>query len=61
MPIYALGDSSPIIDPSAFIHPGTVVIGNVEIGADASIWPGAVLRGDYGWIRIGAQMCRMAP
>ena len=55
MPIYALGDSSPIIDPSAFIHPDAVVIGNVEIGADASIWPGAVLRGDYGWIRIGAR------
>jgi carbonic anhydrase/acetyltransferase-like protein (isoleucine patch superfamily) len=55
MPIYALGDVEPDIDPSAFVHPDAVVIGNVIIGAEASIWPGAVLRGDGGGvIRIGA-------
>jgi len=55
MPIYALGDLVPHIDPSAFVHPEAVVIGSVTIGAEASIWPGAVLRGDEGYIEIGAQ------
>lgn len=56
MPIYALGDAEPTIDPTAFVHPDAVVIGDVRIGAEASIWPGAVLRGDGGGhISIGAQ------
>ncbi|MEN9646291.1 MAG: hypothetical protein RL238_2960 [Actinomycetota bacterium] len=55
MPIYALGDKEPIIHPAAFVHPDAVVIGDVEIGELASIWPGAVLRGDEGHIRIGAR------
>jgi carbonic anhydrase/acetyltransferase-like protein (isoleucine patch superfamily) len=55
MPIYALGDRVPAIDPEAFVHPEAVVIGDVRIGAEASIWPGAVLRGDYGTIIIGAR------
>ena len=53
MPVYALGDRVPTIDPSAFVHPDAVVIGNVTIGAEASIWPTAVLRGDYGRIEVG--------
>ncbi len=55
MPVYALGDQIPDIDPTAFIHPDAVVIGSVTIGAESSIWPGAVLRGDDGFIRIGAR------
>jgi carbonic anhydrase/acetyltransferase-like protein (isoleucine patch superfamily) len=55
MPIYALGDREPAIDPSAFVHPDAVIIGSVHIGAEASIWPGAVLRGDEGEIHIGAR------
>jgi carbonic anhydrase/acetyltransferase-like protein (isoleucine patch superfamily) len=55
MPIYALGDVEPDIDPTAYIHPDAVVIGQVSIGAESSIWPGAVLRGDDGSIRIGAR------
>jgi carbonic anhydrase/acetyltransferase-like protein (isoleucine patch superfamily) len=55
MPIYALGDREPTIDPSAFVHPDAVIIGAVTIGAEASIWPGAVLRGDEGEIHIGAR------
>lgn len=55
MPIYALGDKEPSIHPDAFVHPDAVVIGDVEIGELASIWPGAVLRGDEGHIRIGAR------
>lgn len=38
---------------SVFIHPTAVIIGEVNIGKYASIWPGAVLRGDFNWIRIG--------
>lgn len=55
MAIYALGDVEPDIHPSAFIHPDAVVIGNVTIGEESSIWPSAVLRGDEGRISIGAR------
>ena len=53
MAIYALGDQVPDIHPSAFVHPDAVIIGSVTIGAESSIWPGAVLRGDDGRIDIG--------
>ena len=53
MPIYALGDQEPGIHPSAYIHPDAVVIGSVVIGAESSVWPCAVLRGDDGFIFIG--------
>ncbi|MDH2902556.1 MAG: gamma carbonic anhydrase family protein [Actinomycetota bacterium] len=53
MPIYALGDRVPSIHADAFVHPESVIIGDVHIGADSSIWPGAVLRGDYGTVIVG--------
>jgi carbonic anhydrase/acetyltransferase-like protein (isoleucine patch superfamily) len=53
MAIYALGEAVPDIDPEAFVHPDATVIGNVTIGSGSSIWPAAVLRGDYGRITIG--------
>lgn len=53
MPIYALDDLIPVIDPEAYVHPDAVIIGNVVLGPGASVWPGAVLRGDSGLIRIG--------
>jgi len=55
VPIYAIGDRSPSIDPRAFIHPDAVVIGDVTVGPESSVWPGTVLRGDHGAIRIGAR------
>jgi carbonic anhydrase/acetyltransferase-like protein (isoleucine patch superfamily) len=55
MPIYALGELVPVIAPDAYVHPDAVVIGDVAIGAESSIWPGAVLRGDYSHIEIGAR------
>ena len=55
MPIYALGDLEPRIDASAYVHPDAVVIGDVHLGPESSVWPGAVLRGDYGRITIGAR------
>ena len=53
MPLYALGNRTPSIHPDAFVHPDAVVIGDVRIGADSSVWPSAVLRGDYGTIIVG--------
>jgi len=55
MPVYALGASVPDIAPSAFVHPEATVIGNVTIGEESTIWPQAVLRGDYGKIVVGAR------
>ena len=54
MPIYALGSLEPSIADDAYIHPDAVVIGAVTIGPQSSVWPGAVLRGDDGEIRIGS-------
>ncbi|MCU0277634.1 MAG: gamma carbonic anhydrase family protein [Candidatus Nanopelagicales bacterium] len=55
MPLYALGDRVPSIDATAFVHPDAVIIGDVQIGPESSVWPTAVLRGDHGAIRVGAQ------
>ena len=54
MPAYSLGRKRPRIDPTAMLAPNTTIIGDVVIGPRTSIWPGAVIRGDYGYIRIGA-------
>jgi carbonic anhydrase/acetyltransferase-like protein (isoleucine patch superfamily) len=53
VPIYALGDLVPDIHPDAYVHPDATVIGNVTLRAESSVWPQAVLRGDYGSIEIG--------
>ena len=53
MPIYAIDDRSPSIDPDAYVHPEATIIGDVRIGPKSSIWPSAVVRGDYGSVRIG--------
>ena len=55
MPVYALGDRIPQIDPTAFVHPDAVVIGDVRIGPESTVWPTAVLRGDHGTITVGAR------
>src|SRR3954449_8532810 len=55
MAIYALGDLVPQIDPEAFVHPDATVIGDVHIGPHTTVWPQAVLRGDYGRITVGAR------
>jgi carbonic anhydrase/acetyltransferase-like protein (isoleucine patch superfamily) len=52
--IYTLGDRQPVISENrGFIAPCARIIGSVEIDEDASVWFGAVLRGDNDWIRIG--------
>ena len=55
--VYTYLGMTPRIHPSAWIAPTAVVIGNVEIGAEASVWFGAVVRGDdpKHVIRIGAR------
>jgi carbonic anhydrase/acetyltransferase-like protein (isoleucine patch superfamily) len=45
----------PRIGQRVWIDPAATVIGAVEIGDDASVWPNAVLRGDVNWIRVGAR------
>src|SRR6266849_10222121 len=54
MPLYQLGSKKPKVHPSAMIAPNASIIGDVVIGPRTSVWPGAVLRGDYGKIRVGA-------
>ena len=46
-------DKQPTIEPTAFIADDAKVIGDVEIGAEASIWFGSIIRGDVNFIRIG--------
>jgi phenylacetic acid degradation protein len=50
--IYEFNGFIPVINPTAFIHPQAVIIGNVIIGKNVYIGPGAVLRGDWGEIII---------
>lgn len=50
--IYSFKDFIPVVHPSAFVHPQAAVTGNVIIGKDVYIGPGAALRGDWGGIVI---------
>ena len=51
--IREIGGKAPRIHPSCFISESCYVVGDVEIGEGSSVWPGAVIRGDYGRITIG--------
>jgi carbonic anhydrase/acetyltransferase-like protein (isoleucine patch superfamily) len=54
-PLYSLDGVYPRVDASAFVAPTAAVIGDVEIGPEASVWFHCVLRGDTNLIRIGAR------
>ncbi len=54
-PFWSLDGVSPRVAESAWVAPNAVVIGDVEIGAEASIWFNCVLRGDTNLIRVGAR------
>ncbi len=49
---YAFKGFIPVVDPSAFVHPQAAVTGNVIIGKNVYIGPGAAIRGDWGGIVI---------
>ena len=53
--IAALRGRAPVVPASAFIAPTAVVVGDVVLGEEASVWYGSVLRGDVGPIRVGAR------
>ncbi|HEX8261343.1 MAG TPA: gamma carbonic anhydrase family protein [Allosphingosinicella sp.] len=53
--LIGFGGKTPRIDAGAFVAPGAVLIGDVEIGPEASIWYNCVLRGDVNRIRVGAR------
>ena len=55
MTLYALGDERPRIHPAAYIHPRAVLIGEVRVGPESSIWPGVIVRADNGPVVIGAR------
>lgn len=55
MTILPFGGKGPRIDASAFVAPGARLIGDVELGPEASIWYNCVVRGDVNRIRIGAR------
>ena len=53
MPCYAFENLVPVVDPSSWVHPTAVLIGDVIVGRNCFIGPNAVLRGDFGRIAIG--------
>lgn len=55
MAIYQLGDDAPRIAPTAWVADSAQLIGRVALGEGASVWYGAVLRGDNEWITLGAR------
>ena len=55
MPVQSYLDLHPTLGPGVYVHPAALVIGDVVLGEDASIWPMAVVRGDVNQIRIGAR------
>ncbi len=50
MPCYSIENVVPVVDPSAYVHPTAVLIGDVIVGPGCYIGPCAVLRGDFGRI-----------
>lgn len=52
---YEFEGNAPTIDDDAFVSRESTLIGDVEVAAGASVWPGVVLRGDVGPVRIGRE------
>lgn len=52
-----LKGKTPRVHPNAFVSEAAYVIGEVELGENASVWPGTVIRGDSGKISIGRNTC----
>lgn len=56
MPVFSYGGVEPAIHPSASVDPSAVVVGRVTIGAQCSLGPGAVLRGDSNAVTLGRRV-----
>jgi len=54
--IRSLEGKTPRVAASAFVSEAAYVVGDVEIGEGSNVWPGAVIRGDFGRIRIGSKV-----
>jgi phenylacetic acid degradation protein len=52
MPIYALDGLTPVVDPTAFVHPTAVLIGDAVVGPNCYVGPGASMRGDFGRVQL---------
>ncbi|MBL8492362.1 MAG: phenylacetic acid degradation protein PaaY [Rhodocyclaceae bacterium] len=52
--VYSIDGVTPVVDPTAFVHPTAVLIGDVVVGPGAYIGPCASLRGDFGRLTIGS-------
>ena len=52
MPLFSFEDHQPEVSPEAWIAPTATIVGNVRVEAEASVWYGAVLRGDFGPIVV---------
>ncbi|TFH75504.1 gamma carbonic anhydrase family protein [Gammaproteobacteria bacterium LSUCC0112] len=55
MSIESFEQSAPVLSEGVFVHNSAVVIGDVHIGPDSSVWPMVTIRGDIHHIRIGAR------
>ena len=53
MNVRGFRDWQPVLGDRVFVDPSAVVLGDVELGDDCSVWPGAIIRGDMHRIRIG--------
>jgi carbonic anhydrase/acetyltransferase-like protein (isoleucine patch superfamily) len=53
MPLYSFEGASPTVHPTAWIAPTATLVGNVTVEAEASVWYGVVLRGDFGPVVVG--------
>ncbi|EFE95396.1 phenylacetic acid degradation protein PaaY [Serratia odorifera] len=52
MPVYQIDGLTPVVDPSSYVHPTAVLIGDVMVGKNVYIGPNASLRGDFGRIVV---------
>jgi carbonic anhydrase/acetyltransferase-like protein (isoleucine patch superfamily) len=57
MPLYGFGGNEPQVADDAFVAPTATLIGAVELGAETSVWFGAVLRADFDRISLGEGSC----
>lgn len=55
MPIRSFKGLRPTLAPTTFVDPSAIVLGDVHLGSDSSVWPMAVIRGDMHRIRIGCR------